>query len=94
LLGGSKIQVGVVIVFNSGEVVDLVTRIFEVELSSGATSGSEFTRRHYDDLSGDHPGPHGLAADGRWAYPHVPGMTLFQPVFGEIVPQVIISTDR
>src|SRR4051812_39138150 len=29
LLGGSKIQVGVVIVFNSGEVVDLVTRVFE-----------------------------------------------------------------
>jgi hypothetical protein len=45
LLGGSKIQVGVVIVFNSGEVVDLVTRIFEVELSSGATSASEFFSR-------------------------------------------------
>lgn len=42
LLGGSKIQVGVVIVFNSGEVVDLVTRVFEVELSAGAGSGTEF----------------------------------------------------
>src|SRR2546427_290706 len=36
LLGGSKIQVGVVIVFNSGEVVDLVTRVFEAELTEGA----------------------------------------------------------
>jgi hypothetical protein len=42
LLGGSKIQVGVVIVFNSGEVVDLVTRVFEVELSAGTSSGTEF----------------------------------------------------
>ncbi len=45
LLGGSKIQVGVVIVFNSGEIVDLVTRVFEVELSSGANTGLEFFTR-------------------------------------------------
>lgn len=45
LLGGSKIQVGVVIVFNSGEVVDLVTRVFEVELSAGAQNGTEFFSR-------------------------------------------------
>jgi hypothetical protein len=42
LLGGAKIQVGVVIVFNTGDVVDLVTRVFEAELSSGAKSGREF----------------------------------------------------
>jgi hypothetical protein len=46
LLAGSKIQVGVVIVFNSGEVVDLVTRVFEAELTSGARSGREF----FEDL--------------------------------------------
>jgi hypothetical protein len=38
--------VGVVIVFNSGEVVDLVTRVFEAELTSGARSGREF----FEDL--------------------------------------------
>lgn len=42
LLGGSKIQVGVVIVSNQGEVVDLVTRVFEVELSSGAPDATSF----------------------------------------------------
>lgn len=42
LLGGAKIQVGIVIVFNSGEVVDLVTRVFEAELTSNTTSGREF----------------------------------------------------
>jgi len=42
LLGGSKIQVGVVIVFNTGKVVDLVTRIFETELTSGASTGTDF----------------------------------------------------
>jgi hypothetical protein len=42
LLGGSKIQVGVVIVSNSGEVVELVTRVFEVELASGASDAKGF----------------------------------------------------
>lgn len=42
LLGGSKIQVGVVIVSSAGEVLNLVTRVFEVELSSGASSPTEF----------------------------------------------------
>lgn len=42
LLGGSKIQVGVVIVSNSGEVVELVTRVFEVELSDGANNARGF----------------------------------------------------
>ena len=42
LLGGAKIQVGVVIVYNTGETVNLVTRVFESELSSGATTGAEF----------------------------------------------------
>lgn len=42
LLGGSKIQVGVVIVFNSGEVVDLVTRIFEADLTSPDSTAGEF----------------------------------------------------
>jgi hypothetical protein len=42
LLGGAKIQVGVVIVSNRGHVVDAVTRIFEHDLSTGATSGREF----------------------------------------------------
>src|SRR6266581_4431507 len=41
-LGGSKIQVGVVIVFNSGEVVDLVTRVFEAELTEGAATATQF----------------------------------------------------
>jgi hypothetical protein len=42
LLAGCKIQVGVVIVFNSGRVVDLVTRVFEAELTSGAETAREF----------------------------------------------------
>jgi hypothetical protein len=42
LLGGAKIQVGVVIVFNSGEVVDLVTRVFEADLTSGTATAAEF----------------------------------------------------
>lgn len=42
LLGGAKIQVGVVIVFNSGEVVDLVTRVFEADLISGTHTATEF----------------------------------------------------
>lgn len=42
LLGGSKIQVGVVIVFNSGEVVNLVTRVFEAELSNNTTDARQF----------------------------------------------------
>ena len=55
LLGGSKIQVGVVIVFNSGRVVDLVTRVFEAELASGAATASDFfanlrTTRSFSNL--------------------------------------------
>jgi len=42
LLSGSKIQVGVVIVFNSGEVVDLVTQVFEAELASEAATATDF----------------------------------------------------
>jgi len=42
LLGGSKIQVGVVLVSNTGEVVDLVTRIFEYELASTAATATQF----------------------------------------------------
>lgn len=42
LLGGTKIQVGVVIVFNSGEIVDLVTRVFEAELASDADNAIEY----------------------------------------------------
>ena len=42
LLAGSKIQIGVVIVSNRGDVVDLVTRVFEAELSSGASSAREY----------------------------------------------------
>jgi hypothetical protein len=42
LLAGCKIQVGVVIVFNSGQVVDFVTRVFETELTSPASSATEF----------------------------------------------------
>ncbi len=33
VLGGSKIQVGVVIVFNKGKIVDFVTKIFEAEIT-------------------------------------------------------------
>lgn len=42
LLGGAKIQVGVVIVFNHGQVVDLVTRVFETELISETSTATEF----------------------------------------------------
>lgn len=42
LLGGAKIQVGVVIVFNNGQVVDLVTRVFETELISETSTATEF----------------------------------------------------
>ena len=42
LLAGSKIQVGVVIVTNRGEVVDLVTRVFEAELNTGARTAREY----------------------------------------------------
>jgi hypothetical protein len=42
LLGGSKIQVGVVIVFNKGEVVDYVTKIFETEITQGANSAIDY----------------------------------------------------
>ena len=40
--GAPKIQVGVVIVSNTGEVVDLVTRIFEHDLASGAATATDF----------------------------------------------------
>jgi hypothetical protein len=42
LLAGSKIQVGVVIVSNRGDIVDLVTRVFETELTSGAKDAREY----------------------------------------------------
>lgn len=42
LLGGSKIQVGVVIVFNKGLVVDYVTKIFEAEITQQANSAMEY----------------------------------------------------
>ncbi len=42
LLSGSKIQVGVVIVFNRGEVVDLVTRIFEHDMTTPGGSATGF----------------------------------------------------
>lgn len=42
LLSGSKIQVGVVIVFNRGKVVDLVTRIFEHDLARSGDSAKDF----------------------------------------------------
>lgn len=42
LLGGSKIQVGVVIVSNKGKVVDLVTRVFETELIQSVDSAQAF----------------------------------------------------
>jgi hypothetical protein len=55
LLGGAKIQIGVVIVSNRGHVVDAVTRIFEADLSTGASSGREFfaqvkRARNYSNL--------------------------------------------
>lgn len=42
LLGGSKIQVGVVIVFNHGDIVDWITKIFETELTDDANSAIEY----------------------------------------------------
>lgn len=42
LVAGSKIQVGVVIVSNTGSLVSLVTRVFETELNKGAKSASQF----------------------------------------------------
>ncbi len=42
LLSGSKIQVGVVIVSNRGDVVDLVTKVFETELSSSYSSARDY----------------------------------------------------
>lgn len=42
LLGGSKIQVGVVIVFNKGEVVDYVTKIFEAEITQDTGSAIDY----------------------------------------------------
>jgi len=42
LLGGTKIQIGVVIVLNTGEVVNLVTRIFETELVDDSKNATEF----------------------------------------------------
>jgi hypothetical protein len=45
LVSGAKIQVGVAIVFNSGQVVDLVTRVFEHELATGADTATEYFAR-------------------------------------------------
>jgi hypothetical protein len=42
LLAGSKIQVGVVIVSNRGEIVDLVTRVFEAEISNTSDNARDF----------------------------------------------------
>ena len=42
LLGGSKIQVGVIIVFNKGEIVDYVTKIFEAEITQDAGSAIDY----------------------------------------------------
>ena len=42
LAGGAKLQVGVVIAFNSGKVVDLVTRVFEHELTANVGSAMEY----------------------------------------------------
>lgn len=42
LLGGSKIQVGVVIVSNKGEMVELVTRVFEAELVEATGSAKDY----------------------------------------------------
>lgn len=45
LLGGTKIQVGVVIVSNKGEVVNLVTRVFETELINESNSATDFFKK-------------------------------------------------
>lgn len=42
LLGGSKIQIGVIIVSNKGDIVNLVTKIFETELVEEAKDATEF----------------------------------------------------
>ena len=42
LLGGSKIQVGVVIVFNKGHVVDFVTKIFEAEITKDSGKAIDY----------------------------------------------------
>lgn len=42
LLGGSKIQVGIVIASNKGDVVNLVTEVFEAELLEESKSAKEF----------------------------------------------------
>ena len=42
LLGGSKIQVGVIIVFNKGQVVDFVTKIFEAEITKDTGTAIEY----------------------------------------------------
>lgn len=42
LLGGSKIQVGVVIVFNKGEVVDYITKIFEAEITQDTGNAIDY----------------------------------------------------
>ena len=42
LLGGSKIQVGVVIVFNHGEVVDWITKVFETEITERGANATDF----------------------------------------------------
>lgn len=42
LLGGSKIQVGVVVVFNKGKVVDFVTKIFEAEITKDSGKAIDY----------------------------------------------------
>lgn len=42
LLGGSKIQVGVVIVFNQGTVIDWITKVFETEITEQSGSAIEY----------------------------------------------------
>ena len=42
LLAGSKIQIGVVIVTNRGDIVDLVTRVFETEITNNSGTATEF----------------------------------------------------
>lgn len=42
LLGGSKIQVGVVIVFNKGLIVDYITKIFEAEITQDTGNAIDY----------------------------------------------------
>ena len=42
LLGGSKVRVGLVIVSNTGEVVELVTRVFESELADQSSTAAGY----------------------------------------------------